>query len=454
MSQFGVTVRPVTLERVTADLGFRRIVCGLRRPDSTIAAKSLPYAIRGVVNSMPPAAPSPTHQTARTRVLIVNSTLHIGGAEQVAASLARGLDRDQFEVAACYLKEPGLVAEQMVASGVELLHLPGFRPNQPDYFTSLKLRGLIRSRDIRVIHTHDIHGMIDGAICRILAPSVRFVHTFHFGNYPHRRPHYKWIEGSLWRLADTLVAVGHNQANQIHKCFGIPLDRLRVIWNGVDDPSLKAQPRQLEDLSGPGVPVIASVSTLIPQKGLEHLLQAASILKASGDRFVLVIAGDGGLRDSLRTLANELGLNECVRFLGWVPQASEHLLPTCDIFVQSSLWEAMSVVVLEAMASSKPMVVTDVGENQHVVLNERTGLVVAPGDPGALADGLRRLLRDADLRRRMGSAARQRYESEFTTRNMISAHESLYRELAGPGAKPARPTQVEAERSGRTRAKG
>ena len=399
---------------------------------------------------MPPALTSPSDESARPRVLMVNSTLHIGGAEQVAACLAKGLDRDRFDVAACYLKEPGLVAEQMLASGVELLQLPSFRPNQPDYLTSLKLRSLVRSRGIRVIHTHDIHGMIDGAICRALLPSIRFVHTFHFGNYPHRHTHYKLIERSLWRMPDALVAVGHKQAMQIHRCFGIPIERLRVIWNGVDDPSLKPPPSKVEDLADSGLPVIASVSTLIPQKGLEHLLQAASILRKSGDRFILAVAGDGALRDSLRSLANELGLNECVRFLGWVPQASERLLPTCDIFVQSSLWEAMSVVVLEAMAAGKPMVVTDVGENQHVVVNERTGVMVAPGDPTALANGLRRLLRDANLRRQMGIAARQRYEAEFTTRHMITAHESLYLELLGGIVMPSQPTRPKSERPGRT----
>lgn len=367
-------------------------------------------------------------------MLIVNSTLHIGGAEQVAACLAQGIDRANFEVAACYLKEPGLVADQMAGAGVELLELPGFEAGRPDYLSSLKLRRLIRSRGIRVIHTHDIHGMIDGSVCRLLLPALRFVHTFHFGNYPHRHRRYKLIERTLWRVPDALVAVGQNQAAQIHRCFGIPLERLRVIWNGVDDPTLRNHPERLRDIAPPGVPVIASVSTLIPQKGLEFLLQAAALLWESGERFMLLMAGDGAMRDKLRSQASQLGLNDCVRFLGWVPQASDRVLPACDIFVQSSRWEAMSVVVLEAMAAGKPMVVTQVGENPHVVVDGETGLTVPPEDPQALANGLRMLLRDVGMRQRMGHAARQRYEASFTTRHMISAYESLYRELAGDTA--------------------
>lgn len=371
-------------------------------------------------------------------LLIVNSTLHIGGAEQVAACLAEGVARECFDVAACYLKEPGLVADQMVRGGVELLQLPGFGPGRRDYLTSMKLRRLIQSRGVKLIHTHDIHGMIDGSICRLLVPGLRFVHTYHFGNYPHRWKRHKLIESALWRIPDAIVAVGHAQAASIRECYGIPEDRLRVIWNGVDDPTLRVHRERLSEIAPPDVPVIASVSTLIPQKGLEYLLQAAALLRRTGDKFMLLIAGDGGLRDDLHALASQLGLNDCVRFLGWVPQASDRVLPACDIFVQSSRWEAMSVVVLEAMAAGKPMVVTRVGENPHVVVDGETGLTVPVGDPEALASGLRTLLRDAGMRQRMGQAARRRYEAKLTTRHMIRAYESLYRELAGEGIAPHR----------------
>jgi glycosyltransferase involved in cell wall biosynthesis len=164
---------------------------------------------------------------------------------------------------------------------------------------------------------------------------------------------------------------------------------------------------------------------------LEFLLQAAAILRDSGERFGVLVAGGGVLKDALHSQALDLGLAEHVRFLGWVPQASDCVLPNCDIFVQSSLWEAMSIVVLEAMAAGKPMVVTRVGENSHVVIDNETGLTVPPANPEALATALRKLLHNDDLRRRLGHAARLRYESAFTTQHMITAYEDLYRKLVG-----------------------
>jgi glycosyltransferase involved in cell wall biosynthesis len=89
----------------------------------------------------------------------------------------------------------------------------------------------------------------------------------------------------------------------------------------------------------------------------------------------------------------------------------------------------MSVVVLEAMAGAKPMVITSVGENARVVINEQSGLVVPARSPQALADGLARLLDDADLRHRLGAAAQQRFGEWFTVQQMIHNYEHLYAQL-------------------------
>jgi glycosyltransferase involved in cell wall biosynthesis len=384
---------------------------------------------------MQSSAPSTIAPPWRISLLIVNSTLHIGGAEQVAAWLASHVNPDSFDLHACYLKEPGHIAEQMLREGVKLRPIPGLRAGRRDYLTFIKLRRLVRQLGVRIIHTHDLHGMIDGAACRLTTPGLRFVHTFHFGNYPHRSWRHKLMEKALWRIADALVAVGHIQMDAIRKLYGISAERIRVIWNGVRD----AAPATgiTHDYYGripAGVPVIASISTLIPQKGLEHLLDAAALLRRDGIQFVLLIAGDGFLREDLFSRAKLLGLSDSVRFLGWVPQASTRLLPRCDIFVQSSLWEATSVVVLEAMAATKPMVVTSVGDNCRIIIDGQTGLIVPPANPHALANKLQLLIQDAGLRQRLAQGARERYECSFTLQHMTSAYERLYQEILGDQA--------------------
>lgn len=365
------------------------------------------------------------------------STLHVGGAEHVMACLARNVDRRGFDTSVCYLKENGLVGEAMTHEGVELLSLPGRQYGKLDRLTSIKLRKLIRQRGIELVHTHDVHGFMDACACRLTTPGLKHVHTFHFGNYPDREPYFRRVERLLWRVPDALVAVGHSQAESIRKLYRIPDDRLRVLWNGVDAPVPRLSPAVLAATRDCSDPVIMSISTLIPQKGLHHLLDAAAQLKASGVRFRLLMVGGGPLREALEQQSRALGLGQHVRFLGWVPEAADCALPACDIFVQSSLWEAMSVVVLEAMASGKPMAITRVGENPSVIEDGKTGLVVPAANPAALADALHRLLVDAPLRSRLGAAAHARHAQQFAVQRMVDAYQALYAEVLSADAETA-----------------
>lgn len=375
------------------------------------------------------AAPSANREPQK--LLIVASTLHVGGAERVIACLAKNLDPRVVKVSVCYLKENGVVGEELERAGVELLPLPGRVYGRPDRLTFLKLRKLILDRGFTLVHTHDMHGFLDACMCRLTTPGFKHVHTFHFGNYPHREPLYRRLERLLWRVPDVLVGVGRAQAESIRKLYGIPEDRMRVLWNGVDRPNPRVSPEVIAAAAGAKGPVIASISTLIPQKGLHHLVDAAAKLKKMGAEFRLLVVGGGHLMDSLTDQARRLGLDEQhIRFLGWIPEASDCALPVCDIFVQSSLWEAMSVVVLEAMASGKPMVITSVGENPYVIENGQTGMIVPPGDHDALADALHQLLTDASLRDRLGRNARQRHGERFRVTDMTQAYESLYAEMS------------------------
>ena len=197
-----------------------------------------------------------------------------------------------MDVLCCYLKENGVIGEQMRSAGVELLPLPGERRDgKPDYFTSLKLLKLIRQQGVNLIHTHDTHSFIDGAICKILRPSLKYVHTFHWGNYPTVPAGEERIERLLWRLADALVCVGHEQAAAVRKLYGIPEERIHVIWNGTEPPQPDVSSEIQALLPADGTPVICSISTLIPQKGLEDLIRAMAIVRDAGRRFRLLLIG-------------------------------------------------------------------------------------------------------------------------------------------------------------------
>jgi glycosyltransferase involved in cell wall biosynthesis len=234
------------------------------------------------------------------------------------------------------------------------------------------------------------------------------------------------IEKLLWRIPQRLIAVGEQQRQAIIKTFGIPDRRLGMLWNGVDDKEYVENEQYRKYVTHDEKIVVGSLSTLIDQKGVDTLLKAAAMLKSYDKEFNLLIVGEGPLRKELEQLAKDLGVEHMIHFVGWVKDASSTVLPLFDIFVQSSLWEAMSVVILEAMAASKPIVATRVGENEVVIVNEETGLLVPAGDESSLAQAIKRLLDDEDLRNRLRHAARRRYETEFTGRAMAKRYERLY----------------------------
>jgi len=159
------------------------------------------------------------------------------------------------------------------------------------------------------------------------------------------------------------------------------------------------------------------------------LLDVARRVLDAGYKAQFVVVGEGHLRGELEAKRRRLGLEDDVVFTGWVTNAADLVLPTLDMFFQPSLWEAMSVVVLEAMAAGKPVVVTRVGENSHIVQDGVNGLLVDPSDVDGMATAIGRLIDDASLRIGLGREARATVEQRFTVEHMTRAYEEVYLDM-------------------------
>jgi len=165
-------------------------------------------------------------------------------------------------------------------------------------------------------------------------------------------------------------------------------------------------------------------------KGQTYLVQAwPSVLKRE-PRALLLLVGDGPEERLLRSRAAELGLGGSVRFLGF-RQDIPSLLALAEALVLPSLNEGFGLVLLEAMAMGKPVVASAVGGIPEVVLDGRTGLLVPPADPEALAVAILRLLEDPRAAQRLGEAGRERARESFSREAFIQAHRKLYGELLG-----------------------
>lgn len=222
--------------------------------------------------------------------------------------------------------------------------------------------------------------------------------------------------------ADVVVAQGHSLAERL-RSLGVPVDRLRVIHNGVRLPAAESAVAARE-------PLILAMGSLTPKKGFDVLLRAFAQVRERLPEARLVIAGEGPEGRPLGELARSLGITVSVEFPGIVTgEAKRGLFARACAFISASRREPFSNANLEAMAAGVPIVATRVGGNVEMVEDEVCGLLVEPEDPEGLAKAVLRLLEDRERAAVMGRAARQR-AAAFSWDGMVDRYETLYRELA------------------------
>jgi glycosyltransferase involved in cell wall biosynthesis len=293
-----------------------------------------------------------------------------------------------------------------------------------------------------VVHTHTSKGGLVGRLAAVLARVPVVIHTAHgfsFHEYPsrlQRRPFRAracvLAERALASLTDIVVTVSeyHRSVATVERLA--PRQRLVAIVNGIRDPR-----PQVPATGSPGGPTrserhrkltLLCFGRLSTQKGIHHLLSAMALLEPSlRDRCRLQLAGAGELAAHLQSEVRRLGLEDVVDFLGFRSDVEE-LVENADIVVLPSLWEGLSIALLEALAAGKPVVATAIPSNVEVVGDSRCAVLVPPADPGALADAITTLVRSPSQRQRLAVAARLRYESSYGVTRMCQEYIALYQE--------------------------
>jgi len=214
-------------------------------------------------------------------------------------------------------------------------------------------------------------------------------------------------------------------------------DRMLTVYNGIDlkeyneetDKSALKEELGIED----GDLIVGHVANFRAPKGHNFLIEAASRVcqRIPRARFLLIgHLGDGTIKKEIEGKIAGLGLKENVRILGFRKDVNR-MLQLMDIFVLSSTSEGLPLSVIEAMASSKPVVVTNVGGLPEIVVPDRTGYLVEAKDAAALAEKIMMLLNDGALRKQMGEAGRRLVEERYSLQTMIDNYQKLYEDLAG-----------------------
>jgi glycosyltransferase involved in cell wall biosynthesis len=364
------------------------------------------------------------------RILILIKGLGRGGAEQLLVSAAPHLDRSRFHYEVAYV----LPAKDALAAELGRHGLPVSCLGGGDATAWVRsLRSLVRERRIDLVHAHLPYAAIGARLALTGGGGPRLVYTEHNVWQSYRPPTY-WANLLTFNRTDHVFTVSDEVRASIRYPRGLRWLRLppvETLYQGLDGAALE-QPPPLDGVReefgiAPHAPVVGTVANFRHEKGHDHLLHAADIVRRTvpGVRFLLV--GQGPLEEKVRRQAELLRLGDTVVFTGFREDVPR-LCAAIDVFALSSLHEGLSIALLEAMALGKPPVVTRVGGLPELVEDHRHGLLVAPADPAALAAAITALLQDPALRDRLGRAARRR-AAEFDIRSTVRRQEELYGQL-------------------------
>ena len=304
---------------------------------------------------------------------------------------------------------------------------------------SLRLASTLRKHPVDLLHTNNT-GCEESAIAARLAGVPRILGTFHVDSTYDL---HKTRSGFRYRIIEHLsnhslhkaIAVSEATKRDWMRRTHLSRNRIVTIPNGVDLQKFrrcrgKEDARAQLGLPNGGRVLLGGIGRLHEDKGFSFLIEAIALLASEHRGCDLVIAGTGDLRATLELIASSLGVADRVHFLGFC-QDVRHVYEALDIFVLSSLCEAMPYALLEATAMGLPVIACSVGGVPEVVAHEQTGYLVPPRDPHAIADAIQRLLSSTDSWERLGHAGRERCERFFDVNDSAKRTIEVYRNMLG-----------------------
>jgi glycosyltransferase involved in cell wall biosynthesis len=364
----------------------------------------------------------------RLRVLfVINQVVAYGGAERFAAGLATHMPRDRIEPWMCCTRggDDGAV-RALRDAGVRYVALG--RRGKLDVHRLLPLVSLLRRERFDVVHSHmfgsNVWSSLAGRATRVPV-IIAHEHTWPYSGDRVRM----WMDGHvIGRLATCFVAVSEADRERMIKLEGVRADRIKVIPTGyVPHPASANGDIRSELGLGPDAQIIAVAALMREQKALDVMVDAHAILLRRMPDAHLVMAGDGPCRPALERQIARLGIAGNVHLLGTRDDVDQ-ILKRVNVGALSSDWEGSPLFVFECRAAKVPLVATAVSGVNELVETGRTGLLVPPRDPHAMADAIQRVLTDPALSARLAEEAAKDLE-RFEIATVAARFADLYERL-------------------------
>jgi glycosyltransferase involved in cell wall biosynthesis len=370
------------------------------------------------------------------KILHIISSGGMYGAEAVILNLSRTLNEGPHRSILGVFSNssnPNLQLHECAArEGIESHLIPC--NGQIDRKAITSIRELVKRTGTDVIHAHGYKADLY-AYFALRASGVPLVSTCHTWYDNDRKAFfYGVVDRLILRAYARVVAVSEDVRQRLLKS-GVKAKKISMIRNGIDlRPFDRASAVVKDELAWGAYQVVGMVGRLSVEKGVDIFLHAAARVLAHCPDSKFIVAGDGPDRAELETLIDQLGIRGSVRMLGRRDDMPS-LYASLDVMVSASRWEGLPIAILEGMASRLALVATPVGEIPTVIQDGRTGVLAPAENPELLAAAIIDLLRNPAKRQRLGSAARQLVEDEFSAARMTADYLSVYEDAIAAVAK-------------------
>ena len=305
-----------------------------------------------------------------------------------------------------------------------------------DITATIRLYKFIKKNHFVLVNTHTAKAGFAGRTAAWLAGVPIIIHTAH-GLVVHeylssaKKTIYKFLERWIGKKTTAFIVVTDKVGDELIKAGIAAKEKINKIYNGInlDDFSEINESAQMElrvkfNIKKDDI-IIGTLSRLVPDKGLEDLIQAFALIHSSNQKTKLVIAGDGLLKNKLVELAEELKIKDNVNFIGWqdnVPQT----LALFGVFCLPTLREGFGYVFLEAQAAGVPVIATKISPLTETMQDGESALLVPPNSPEELSSAIQKVINDAALKNQLKENGLRNVKERFDQKNQLDEIVELY----------------------------
>ncbi len=371
----------------------------------------------------------------KKKIAIIITKLELGGAQKIALSLCKNINKDNFDI--FLICGCGGMLDEEARHDTQVFFVKDLvRELNPikDIKALLAIYKILKKEKPDIVHTHSSKAGILGRIAAKMAGIKYIIHAIHgfaFNDYQNKMKKYFYIflEKICAKISDILIVeceqtklkgLKYNIGKK-EKYIKIPLGLNLDEFKNYSQGKMLRKELSIKD----DELLVSTIGPFKPQKNLSDFIKIANIVIKTNNKIKFAIAGDGDLRKNLENLITDLNLENSVFLLGW-RRDIPNILYSSDIFLMTSLWEGMPVVSINTLYCGIPMIVNAVDGQIDLINDGVNGYLIKPFDIKTAAEKVLLLASNKNLRENISLKAKASIDETYSTEYMIKQHEKLY----------------------------